>query len=175
MSVKKYNILDRVTELGIGPVKMLSDLDNNPELVDAYAKYAFSNQKYAWRAAWIISHYSKKKPELIQKYVNDFILAAKHTEANGHLRETLKIIYNLKLNEEQTSEIFDLCMDLLEDNKRQPSVRMIAFSFLIRVAKNYPELSSEIEIIVENIKEYLSPGIKHSMTQRINKIKKTTK
>lgn len=175
MSVKKYDILQRVTELGIGPDKMLSDIHTNPELVDAYAKYAFSNEEFAWRAAWVVSHYSRKHPEQIQKYVDSFIKNSKILKKDGHLRETLKIIYNLKLDESQTSELFDICMDLLEDNKRQPSVRMIAFSFIIRVAENYPELHNEIEVIVENIKDFLSPGIKNSMTKRLKKIKKLTK
>ncbi len=175
MSVKKYNILDRVTELGIGPVKILSDLDNNPKLVDDYARYAFSDEKYAWRAAWVISHYSRRKPENIQKYVGNFIEALNYIEKDGHVRETLKIIYNLKLDETQTSEIFDISMNLLENNKMQPSVRMIAFSFVMKIAEDYPELHNEIEVIVENIKGFLSPGIKNSMTKRIKKIKKITK
>lgn len=175
MSVKKYNIFERVTELGIGPVKMLSDLDNNPELVEAYAKYAISVEKYAWRAAWVISHYSRKHPENVQKYVDNFIKALNTITKDGHIRETLKIIYNLKLDESQTSELFDICMGLLEDNKKQPSVRMSAFSIVIRVAEDYPELQNEIEIIVENIKDYLSPGIKNSFMKQLKKIKKLTK
>ncbi len=172
MPVKSYDILKRVSELGIGPQKMLADLDSDPNLVYSYTKFALTDHKFAWRASWLLSHYSKKDTTVLQEYVDEFIQAAKIIKANGHLRETLKIIYNLKLNEEQTSEIFDLCMTLLEDNKRQASVRMIAFSFVLRVSEDYPELQNEIEIIVDNIKDYLSPGISRSMKDRVKKLKK---
>jgi hypothetical protein len=122
-----------------------------------------------------MSHFSRKQPEKVQQYVANFIQASKTIKKDGHLRETLKIIYNLKLDETQTSEIFDISMNLLENNKIQPSVRMIAFNFVIRVAEDYPELHNEIEVIVENIKDFLSPGIKNSITKRLKKIKKLTK
>lgn len=175
MPVKSYDILKKVSEFEIGSQKMIGHLNADSNLVHAYIAFALTDDKYAWRATWLLSHYSNKHTEILQNYVDKFIQSAKSIEANGHLRETLKIIYNLELNEEQISEVFDLCMTLLEDNKRQASVRMIAFNFVYRVAIKYPELQNEIEIIVENIKDYLSPGIIRSMRKRISKIKTTTK
>ena len=175
MIKKNYDILKRVSEFEIGQDRMIAELNSDPKLVEEYIKFSLTNHKFAWRATWLLSHYSKNNTETLQKYVDIFIHTTKTIKKDGHIRETLKIIYNLKLNEKQTSDIFDICMNLLEDNRKQPSVRMIAFNFLMRVAKDYPELSSEIEIIIENIKDYLSPGIKNSMTQRINKIKQITK
>jgi hypothetical protein len=81
----------------------------------------------------------------------------------------LKIILNLNLTEEQTSEVFDSCYQLLQNNKMQSSVRSTCFNFLLKVAKDYPELKDEIRIIFENIKDYLSPGIKRGMELRLQK------
>ncbi|PLX06675.1 MAG: hypothetical protein C0596_15265 [Marinilabiliales bacterium] len=99
MTADKYDILTKVKELGIGPDKMLNDLRKDQALVDAYVKFSLSNHKYAWRATWIIAHFSKEHPELVQKHLNSFIQNMYKIKKDGHLRETLKIISNLKLSE----------------------------------------------------------------------------
>lgn len=167
MTAEKYDILTKVTELGIGPDKMLNDLRKDQVLVDAYVEFSLSDHKYAWRATWVIAHFSKKHPEKLQKHLNDYIKNMYKIKKDGHLRETLKIITNLELNEEQTSEVFDISYELLQNNKLQASVRSTAFYFLMKVAEDYPELREEIRIIFENIKDYLSKGIKHSLEMRL--------
>ena len=168
---EEYDILSKVSELRIGPKHLTLELSSNPDLVRAYIKYAISQKKHAWRASWVLSHYSEENNLILQKHTSQFIESLKIIEVNGHIRENLKIIYNLELTEDQTGEVFDICLNLFEDNRKQPSVRMIAFNFLYRVAKDYPELHNEILIIFENIKEYLSPGIRNSMRVRLQKIK----
>jgi len=155
-------------------VKKVSDsLKNNPELIEKFVSHITAETKDAWRASWVLAHYTGKYSYDLNKYSDEIVNAAKIIKVDGHLRETLKIIINLDLNEEQTSEIFDLCFSILEDNRRQPSVRSIAFQYLMKVAENYPELENEILIIFENIKDYLSNGIRHSMSLRLkSKFKK---
>lgn len=167
MVAEKYDILTKVTELGIGPDKMLNDLRKDQDLVDAYVEFSLSNHKLSWRATWVIAHFSKEHPEQVQKHLNSFIQNLYKIKKDGHLRETLKIITNLKLTEDQTSEVFDICYDLLQNNKLQSSVRYASFYFILKVAEDYPELKEEIKIIFENIKDYLSNGIKHSMEKRL--------
>jgi hypothetical protein len=169
MSITNNEILQRLSNLGMGSVRMLTEINTNPELIDAYVDYAISNEKYAWRAAWVLQHLSQSNPEKLQKHSDKFVMALNSIEIHGHIREMLKIILNLKLSEEQTSEVFDSCYQLLQNNKMQSSVRFTCFNFLLKVANDYPELKEEIRIIFENIKEYLSPGIKRGMELRLQK------
>ncbi|MDD2635145.1 MAG: hypothetical protein PHW82_06555 [Bacteroidales bacterium] len=166
-----YDILQKLTNSNFALNKRLNELCENPDLVDAYIEYTLSENKFAWRASWVISHFACKHPEKVQKFADILINNLNNISKDGHIRETLKTIYKLKLNENQISTVFDFCMRILEDNKRQASVRMIAFNFVLRVAEIYPELQNEISIIVENIKDYLSPGIRNSFIKRLNKLK----
>ena len=169
MTITKTDILQRLSNIGMGSVKMLDEVKTNSEFIDAYVDYAISNEKYAWRAAWVLQHLSQSNPEKLQQHTNKFVSALNNIEIDGHIREMLKIILNLKLTEEQTSEVFDSCYQLLQNNKMQSSVRSTCFNFLLKVAKDYPELKDEIRIIFENIKDYLSPGIKRGMELRLQK------
>ncbi|MDD4148803.1 MAG: hypothetical protein PHE33_02125 [Bacteroidales bacterium] len=167
----KFDILQKITEIDFSPTKTLDEMSKNPELVDAYIEYGLSESKFAWRASWVISHFAYKHPEKVQRFADTLISNLNNISKDGHIRETLKTIHRLKLDENQISTVFDFCMIILEDNKKQPSVRMIAFSFVLRVAETYPELKNEISILVENIKDYLSPGIRNSFIKRLNKLK----
>ncbi|HNQ67250.1 MAG TPA: hypothetical protein PKN32_02645, partial [Bacteroidales bacterium] len=155
--------------------KMLSHLEKDPALVDAYVEYSLSDKEFAWRAAWVIHHYSDTYPENINKYADKYIKLLPNLRRDGYIREVLRILYNLNLNEPQICEVYDICSEFVQNNKVQSSVRAIAFQFIIKVASQYPELQKEIKIIFENIKDYLSPGIRSGMEMRLEndfKIKK---
>jgi hypothetical protein len=164
---KTYDILTYVSELGNGPNLMLSHLEKDPALVDAYAEFSLSEHSFAWRAAWVIHHFSNKYPQQVQKYADKYITILPKLERDGHIREIISILINLDLTEEQETELFDICYELIQSNKRQSSVRAISFRFMMRLADNYPELREEIRIIFENIKDYISPGIRSGMELRL--------
>jgi len=163
----KYDILPYVSELGIGPDKMLAHLEKDPALVDAYVDFSLSEHEFAWRASWVIAHFSEKHPRQIDKYAQKYIEKLPKTERDGHVREIISTLTNLNLTEEQESELFDICYELIQSNKRQSSVRAVCFRFMMNLADSYPELKDEIRIIFENIKDYLSPGIRNGMALRL--------
>lgn len=164
-------ILEVISEMSPAVKDYSRELEGNPQVVKDFVDYAVSNKEYAWRAAWILHHYSEKFPRELDQYAQILINSLKDVAGHGHIREILKVIYKLKLSEEQTSEMFDICYDFLQNNKLQSSVRGMSFMFLMRVANEYPELKGEIEVIFENIKDFLSPGIRHGMEMRLrNKI-----
>lgn len=163
----KINISQYLEKSVFNIEKINKSLIENKMLIEEFVNYSLGSAKNAWRASWILANFSKTNPEILDKYADIIIKGIKKINSNGHLRETIKILLNLNLTEEQTSKVFDICYTLLEDNKRQPSVRSIAFQYLIKVANNYPELKREIIIVFENIKDFLPHGIKHSMEIRI--------
>lgn len=164
-------ILDVISVMSPAVKNYSAALVGNPELVKEFIGYAVSNKEYAWRAAWILHHYSQKYARELDQYSQVLIDSLLNITVHGHIREILKTIYNLKLTEKQTSEIFDICFDFLQNNKLQSSVRGTSFLFLMRVANEYPELKGDIEVIFDNVKDFVSPGIRYGMEMRLkNKI-----
>ena len=173
MKFEKENILKMISNLGFNNEIIIKSLGSSPELLDSFVEYAISQEELAWRATWILSHYSKKNNRALQKYSSIFIMSLNNIKVDGQLREALKIICNLELSEKQKSEVYDICLGLFKNNRRQSSVRMIAFNFLFKIAKEYPELNNEIFIIFESIKEYLSQGIRKSIAHKLEKVKQS--
>lgn len=164
MIEQKINISDYLSGTDFKYRELLELLSKDQKIADGLARYAFSQKNNAWRAVWVLYHYLESNgPNKLQKYAGDFVKLAKSLEQDGYLRETIKIINKLDLNEEQTCEMYDLCMEILWNNKKQASVRAVAFNFLLKTAEKYPELYNEIIVVFERIKEHLSQGIKKSM------------
>ncbi len=171
MIVADQKILEIISVMSPAVKNYSAALVGNPQIVKEFVAYAVSNKEYAWRAAWIIHHYSQKNARELDQYSQVLINSLDNITVHGHIREILKTIYNLKLTETQTSEMFDICFDYLQNNKLQSSVRGTSFLFLMRVANEYPELKGEIEVIFNNVKDFVSPGIRHGMEMRLkNKI-----
>ena len=140
---------------------------NNTEFKNTI-KLALSN-KYpeAWRATWIIGHCMKKNDERLQIHIKELINSI-NDKKDGHQRELLKILANLKIPEEDEGYLFDTCMTIWETVNKQSSVRITAFRILINITKKYPELLNEIKFLTEEqYTEGLSPGIKNSFNKII--------
>lgn len=143
---------------------MVSFMENHPEYFEETLQLAISDKHpYAWRAAWLSYHCMEENDCHVQKYIPQIIDNIK-TKKDGHQRELVKILLKMDLNEEQEGRMLDCCMDLWEMINKAPSVRYIAFTYIIRLAKRYPELANEVKFLIEDhYLDTLSPGIKNSI------------
>jgi hypothetical protein len=153
--------------------EMISFLNSHPEYFDEAIELAMSEkQPYSWRAAWLLWSCIEENDHRIKVYV-DKILNSLKTKQDGHQRELIKILSIMELNEEQEGHLFNLCMELWEKINKRPSVRYIAFKFIIKTALKHPDLCNEIRFLIQDhYMESLSPGIKRSITIMAKKIEK---
>ena len=77
----------------------------------------------------------------------------------------------MEISEKYEGEIFDICMNLWEQISKNPSVRMTAFKFILKISKKHPELLEEISFLTqEQYLESLSPGVKRSIEKMMEKV-----
>jgi len=152
--------------------KMVSFLKKNPNLFDETVKISLGDEEpQSWRAAWLVKHYMTKNDERLKINIK-FILKALPNKKDGHQRELLKILMDMKLNEKQEGVLFDKCFTIWEDISKSSSVRGTAFSIIVSTVKKYPELLNEIEFLTQNhYVETLSPGIRNSIVKTIKELK----
>ncbi len=155
--------------------KMVSFLKKNPNLFDETLKISLRNKEpQSWRAAWLLKHYMSKNDERIIPSINK-ILKVLPNKKNGHQRELLKILIDMKLTEKQEGILFDKCFTIWEDISKSPSVRGTAFLIIVSTVKKYPELLVEIEFLTQNhYVETLSPGIRNSIVKTIEELRIST-
>ena len=148
--------------------EMISFLKSHPEYFDEAIQLSISDkQPYSWRAAFLLWGTIEENDKRIKKHIKSIVNSIPGKE-DGHQRELLKILYKMKIGGKYEGQIFNICMNLWEQINKKPSVRMIAFKFIYKIAKKHPELLDEIVFITdEQYLESLSPGIRRTVTKMI--------
>jgi hypothetical protein len=106
----------------------------------------------------------------IKKYIKPILTSIK-SKKDGHQRELLKILYRMELTDKGEGIIFDICIRLWEQISKDPSVRITALKFIIKIAKEHPELLNEIKVLMQDhYLNPLSPGVKKAVKRMMNEI-----
>jgi len=156
--------------------EMILYLRTNPNSIKEAVALALSEeQPLAWRAAWLLSGSMAENDSRFHTYTGAILSSLKNRK-DGHQRELIKILLNLDINEEYEGLLFDICMNIWEQIGKNPSVRVMAFRFILKMAEKYPEISNEIQFITQkHYLETLSPGVQRSVEKLLQKHKITSK
>jgi len=148
---------------------IVSLLRENPDVFDEAIHLALqSDERTAWRAAWVLFHAMENHDTRLQPHLPAFV-SALPGKRDGHQRELLKIIERLKPDDDLEGELFDICMGIWENPGKSPSSRITAFRVMFRIAQKYPELLGELSFLLqEHYTETLSPGIRHSLRRMVD-------
>ena len=144
--------------------EMILFFKSHPEHFDEAIQLAISDkQPYSWRAAFLLWGSIEENDDRVQSHIKSIVNCIQEKE-DGHQRELLKILYKMKISEKYEGQIFNICMNLWEQVNKNPSVRMTAFKFIVKIVKGHPELSEEINFLTQDhYLESLSPGVKRSI------------
>lgn len=125
-----------------------------------------------WRAAWILFHAGNKNDPRIIPFI-DQIIEAIPDRNEGHQRELIKLLGLTNLSEDQEGPMVDICISLWETPSKIPSVRYMAFKFLVRMAKKYPELKNELDFFTQaHYLDSLTPGVQKSIQKLMRESQK---
>jgi hypothetical protein len=144
--------------------KFLSYLADNPNKIEETFQLAFqSKAPVSWRAAWVLNHATQKNDARIKAH-EAHLIEILPTKEDGHQRELLKLLEKIEINEDLEGVLFDKCVTIWEAVEKSPSVRVVAFRVLAKVAKKYSEMKNELEFLTQDhYVDSLSPGIKRSL------------
>jgi len=149
-------------------VDMLAYMDAHPDDFDEAIKLAVSDrQPYAWRAAWLLWSCMEENDQRLQRCIKN-IISTITTKNDDHQRELLKILLQMKLDEEYEGFLYDVCATVWEKINKKPSVRLTAMKIIVKIAKKHPDLSHEIGFLTQNqYLDSLSPAARKSVSKMI--------
>jgi hypothetical protein len=144
--------------------EMIRFMTNHPESFGEAIHLALGDkQPYSWRAAWLLWSCIEENDSRIKSHIRSIISSLKGKE-DGHQRELLKILYLMDLDERHEGILFDHCISIWEKINKKPSVRFNAFKMMVKISRNYPELSQEIVFLLQDhYLETLSPGVRRAL------------
>jgi len=147
---------------------MISFMDTHPEYFKEAIELAISDkQPYSWRAAWLLWSCMEENDRRIQRSIKNIINVIT-TKNDGHQRELLKILLLMELDEEYEGFLFNVCVSIWEKINKRPSVRLMAFRVIVKIAKKHPDLFHEITFLTQNqYLDTLSPGVNKSISKMI--------
>ena len=153
--------------------EMVAFLKSHPEYFNEALDLAISDdQPFAWRSAFYLGSCMDDNDARVKKYIKPILTRIK-SKNDGHQRELLKILYRMKLSDKEEGIVFDTCIRLWEQIGKDPSVRITALKFILKIAKPHPELLNEITpLMQDHYLELLSPGVKQSVNRMIQELDK---
>jgi hypothetical protein len=145
---------------------MISYIAAHPDCFNELIDYAISDkQPYSWRASWLLWSCMQDNDQRLHGHINQLIdaIPSKNDEQQ---RELFIILQKMELSEESEGIVFNICVSVWEKIHKKPSVRFNAFKLITKIAKRYPELSNEIEYLIqEQYLDSLSSGARKSILQ----------
>lgn len=147
--------------------QIIVNLKNSPIILNKVVKLSIIERKNSWILAWILSKYVEHYKYNLDDYADIFVNNIHNIKKDGHIRQLLIILRHIKLDEKQSSNIYDYCFLLFTNNKMQSSVRANAFKFMWQFAKSYYELETELKLMYYRFNDNLSAGIRHSIDKEI--------
>lgn len=151
--------------------EMISFLKSHPKHFEEAVQLAISDkQPYSWRAAYLLWGSIEENDKRIHKHIKSIVNSIQGKE-DGHQRELLKILIKMRINEKYEGQLFNICINLWEQIDKDPSVRINALKFIIKIVNKYPELSKEIVFLTQDqYLKSLSPGAKRSVEIMIKQV-----
>jgi hypothetical protein len=153
--------------------EMISFMNAHPEYFEEAVKLAVSDkQPYSWRAAFLLWDCMEENDLRIKKHIKDIVKSIK-TKTDAHQRELLKILLQMELEKKYEGILFNHCMDIWERIDKDPSVRIAALKFIVKVAKKHVDLSKEIIFLTQDhYLESLSDPVKKSVLKIMKELSK---
>lgn len=125
------------------------------------------------RAAWAVRISSEKHPLLIKPWVKRMVMNLKRPELHVAVkRNSLKILSDHVIPENIAGLCVDLCFRLLRSKDETIAVKVYAMSVLSTICAKHPELKAEVILVIKDLLEYGSAGVRSRGTKVLGRLTK---
>ena len=138
--------------------------------------YLFLNDEYrvVQRSAWPVSYCVDEYPELICKHWKKLMDNLKKPNLHDAVkRNSIRLMQAIELPEVYHGEIMDMCFTYLESPKESLAVKVFSMSVLGNLTKYYPEIKTELKLIIEDQLPHQSAGFKSRAKQVLKQLDKS--
>jgi len=113
------------------------------------------------RAAWPLSYCVRAHPGLIQPYFKRLFdnLARKDIHV-AVVRNTVRLLQDVDIPKRYHGRVMNTCFEFIQSPETPIAVKAFSLTILSRLAIDYPDIGSELKLIIEEQWEHASPAFR---------------
>ncbi len=112
------------------------------------------------RAAWLLAIVNALHPELLTPYLAKFINTIKEFEVDAVRRNMMVVLASQTIPEDLQAKLIDTCFELIDLPQEKVVVKVHAMQAIANIAKIHPELTGELNLVIEEQLPHSSAAFK---------------
>ncbi len=112
------------------------------------------------RAAWLLATVNALHPELLTPYLAKFINTIKEFEVDAVRRNMMVVLASQTIPEDLQAKLIDTCFELIDLPHEKVVVKVHAMQTIANIAKIHPELTGELNLVIEEQLPHSSAAFK---------------
>jgi hypothetical protein len=103
------------------------------------------------RASWSVSWAMRKKPKLITPYIKGLVARLNGTDVHDVvIRNSVRVLEEIEIPESLHGDVMNACFGFIEKPSVPVAIKVFSLTTLFNLSKYYPEIKSELKLIIEN-------------------------
>jgi len=112
------------------------------------------------RAAWLLATVNALHPEWLTPYLAKFINTIKEFEVDAVRRNMMVVLASQTIPEDLQAKLIDTCFELIDLPQEKVVVKVHAMQAIANIAKIHPELTGELNLVIEEQLPHSSAAFK---------------
>ena len=171
------NLKDILSDrIGLNDIKQLVTLiapdESNQE--DLFRLLFDADKKIAFRAVWVMSHFSPPHNGWLIRRQNELIEEVMRCEHTGKRRVILNVLYLQPLTGLPRMDFLDFCLERIVSKMEMPGVQSLCIKIAYEMCRHERELLQELQSTLAMVEDEQSPAIhaaKRNVLKAISKEK----
>lgn len=157
------NIRNRLSQrIGMGDIRELTQYTQGDDKrkQKLYDLIFDADDKVAYQAAWVLTHFSLSENEWLYSKQNELIdevLVCKHP---GKRRLILSLLFRQPLANPPRVDFLDFCLERMISKQELPGVQSLCMKLAYELCRPIPELLQELKATLEMIEDDSVPSIR---------------
>ena len=142
-------------------MKIVTFIGNDKRRFSQLMQLFFTDEyRVVQRAAQVVSICVESHPSLIQPYFSEIVSYIHQPCHVAVQRNILRILRFIDIPPEYHGQIIEICFNFILDPKAAIAVRAFSIHIIHKLSMSYPEILSELKMVLKNLPPEEPPAIK---------------
>jgi hypothetical protein len=136
--------------------------NNQNRFDDLFELFMGNEKRIVQMSSWPLSYCVEAYPFLIDKKLAALIKnLEKPNQHEAVKRHTTRILQCIEIPKKYHGVVMNICFNYIQDITEKPATKVFSLTVIEKLAKLYPEIKSELYLILESQMQYASVGFKN--------------